>query len=408
MVHFDQLFLISLPERRDSAIRRLYDVGPVAEDVVFITAFRGDVIGVPSWWRAGGGAWGCYTSHLHALHRVWQSGAERALIVEDDVIFAPDFQSKLSLLMENVPEDWGQLYLGGQFRGQTEQINKYVLRPSRINRTHAYAVTRSAIPSILRHLTEYEGFLKEGQVFHIDHHYEEAHAKRAWGVYAPTWWLCGQGETHSAVNGRLEWPRWWHNDVFAEHLPLVVCPAGHPVTPGLHFGYHAEKTWCPYVAGAMHNPNALRHRLIELKHEALRHNYLPAVSHAFLTLERAALLSTETCQLRPVAWCNETVNELLNYPQNGLLPTPYYTRPGEKVGAPARPAHGHRSDVAADGVFRSDAETETTAGVAEDSAGTRDGTVEPPGGGTGPRGKQGAGGSPVRIARSPDGESAAA
>lgn len=336
--HFNKVFLISLPDRLSSALERLSSVG--VTDPYVISAFRGDVIGVPGWWRAGGGAWGCYTSHLHALHCAWQSGVETALIVEDDVIFAPDFEAKLDLLMSNVPDDWGQLYLGGQLRGKNEQVNRFVIRPSRVNRTHAYAVTRSAIPPILKHLTEFEGFLKEGQTFHIDHHYEEAHLARKWGVYAPSWWLCGQGPTKSLINGREEWTRWWHNEVFAEQLPLVVCPSGHPKTEGLHFGYCAEGTWCPLVAGRMHDSDRLRQRLVELKHEALRHGFLPAVSHSFLSVDRVNSLSTECHPLRPVAFDNTTMSTLANYPQNGLIPTAYYGSPRETVrptGASSRP-----------------------------------------------------------------------
>lgn len=330
MKFFDHVFLISLDDRREAAESRLRDAWIFDYEV--IRAFRGDVIGVPSWWRAGGGAWGCYTGHLHALHRAWQLGVESALILEDDVIFAPLFREKLGLLMRNVSDDWGQLYLGGQLRGPTEPVNEFVLRPSRVNRTHAYAVHRNAIPSILRHLMEFQEIIKGDVVYHIDHHLEEAHMRKAWGVYAPTWWLCGQGEASSAVNGRQEWVRWWHNDLFAQHLPLIVCPPGHPQTEGLHFGYNCDKTWCPTVAARMHNAEALRHRLVELKHEALRHGFLPAVSHSFFTMERAKALDTESFQLNAVAYDRDEVVRLANYPSNGLLPTAYYPTPTLRVG----------------------------------------------------------------------------
>jgi len=366
MKYFDQVYLIGLPDRLEEAQDRLVRAGIFQAHL--IRAFVGDHIGAPSWWRAGNGAWGCYTSHLHALHLAWQSGAETALVLEDDVIFTHDFQAKLDLCMENVPGDWGQVYLGGQLRGTNEQVNKWVIRPSRVNRTHAYAMTRSAIPSILRHLTEFPEIIKDANVFHIDHHYEEAHRARKWAVYAPAWWLCGQGPVRSMVNGREEWTRWWHNDVFAPELPLIVCPPGHPVTAGLHFGYHCEGTWCPFVAGRMHDLDQLRHRLMELKYEALRHNYLPAVSHSFLSMEMITRIDLPEKPLRPVAWCPETFAKLLTYPQNGLLPTPYYTVTRSAPRAPGATA-GNDGPEPADGDGRALRPAETAEGAGGDHEG---------------------------------------
>lgn len=43
---------------------------------------------------------GCYLSHLEAAQRLLDSGAEHALILEDDVTFAPDFRAHLAAALE--------------------------------------------------------------------------------------------------------------------------------------------------------------------------------------------------------------------------------------------------------------------------------------------------------------------
>ncbi len=157
----------------------------------------------------------CLRSHQRILEDVIHDRDERGqmnctnvLIMEDDVIFKDNPLERLNNFMKVVPEDWGQIYLGGQHRRSTKGTeDPNVVIGGSINRTHAYAVNQPTLTALYRHIsyaTDYRGSAK-----HIDHQLELAHRRADWPVYCPKEWIAGQRAGSSNISGKQLPTKFW-------------------------------------------------------------------------------------------------------------------------------------------------------------------------------------------------------
>lgn len=205
-------YVINLNRRKDRLIKfwnSFPQNWPYDSPVVY-SAIAGEYCRFPSWWKQGGGAWGCYKSHLNIIEQeLNQNTQQNVLIFEDDAIFCIDFVEKLQELLSVVPKDADQIYLGGQHLKPPINFEKYYLA-SNINRTHSYIVTPKGLPNLYKHLNETSNWNNK---FHIDHHYGDAHRTKKIIAYAPKTWLIGQDEDNkSDICGKPVEKRWWHTN----------------------------------------------------------------------------------------------------------------------------------------------------------------------------------------------------
>jgi hypothetical protein len=208
---FDRIVVVSLARRPDRLAGFRARLGEAWPDglsrLEVMAAIDGEKCPKPDWFTATAGAWGCYRSHQQILESSLDSGIDSVLIFEDDAAFVPDFPGCLDALLEALPGDWGQLYLGGQHLRPPEPVNECVVRAVNINRTHAYAIRGR------EHLSQIYRWLHSGDHWkgrhHVDHHYGRLHARR-FPSYAPRQWLCGQAAGTSDVAARHDaTERWW-------------------------------------------------------------------------------------------------------------------------------------------------------------------------------------------------------
>ncbi len=189
----------------------------------------------PAWFSAvcrHPGAWGCLRTH----HRIWEDALsaqwESVLVFEDDAIFCDHFAEKLAVFLANVPDDWEQIYLGGQHLYEDPQkaspnstlakppsrVNEHVLRCQNVNRTHAYAIR----PSMMQAASDACALLPQGiptaAAYHVDHRLGEL--CRDHKVYSPTEWLVGQEHGVSDVIGNRQDRRrkWWNEFQVSEPI----------------------------------------------------------------------------------------------------------------------------------------------------------------------------------------------
>jgi GR25 family glycosyltransferase involved in LPS biosynthesis len=216
---FDKVYVINCqhrPDRLEKIKKELLESSMAdLNKVIFYRAIVGDFTTCPADWNSGKGAWGCLKSHQRILEDVMHERDENGeiipkstLILEDDVFFVDGALEKLNNFMNKVPEDWGQIYLGGQHRAKKlETKEKEVVIGLSVNRTHAYAVNTSCIQQIYRHISyasDYRGTNK-----HIDHQLELAHRRLDWRVYCPTDWICGQEAGSSNISGKTNERKIW-------------------------------------------------------------------------------------------------------------------------------------------------------------------------------------------------------
>ncbi len=196
---FDRIFVINCRRRTDRKAQMEEELSDKTEKPIFVEAVDGRVTTCPGFWRAGRGAWGCLRSHQNVLESLLQDQDEggfnwgAALILEDDAKFVPGYEDLLNLFMLAVPEDWDQLYLGGQHRRNPQILSEQVWRGVSVNRSHAYAVSPRSLPLIYRHISYAPDYLqKTEKPVHIDHQLERAHRRQLWNVYCPPKWLAAQ------------------------------------------------------------------------------------------------------------------------------------------------------------------------------------------------------------------------
>lgn len=55
---------------------------------------------------------GCYYSHLGLIKKIYKSGIDYALVIEDDIVFRKNFKQSLTKVLRNIPNNWDIIYLG--------------------------------------------------------------------------------------------------------------------------------------------------------------------------------------------------------------------------------------------------------------------------------------------------------
>jgi len=180
-------------------------------------AIDGRRVRPPTWWKQGGGAWGCMLSHIRILEQALMDGMDQRgevlLVLEDDALFPDDFDERTARFLESLPTDWDQLYLGGQHRGlrakPPQRINAEVVRPHMVNRTQAYAARGRFIRTLYQHLCDWPDHTRHPR-HHVDHRMELLHKSGEFNIYAPTQWIIGQAGGRSDICGRITQDRYWN------------------------------------------------------------------------------------------------------------------------------------------------------------------------------------------------------
>ncbi len=93
----------------------------------------------------------CY-SHLWAIKRAKEVGAERCLIFEDDIKIKEDTFEFFNPIMEQLPDNWDMLYFGGNHQCTLGAIAKNVNRTVRTFALQMYAVNAKAYDILINHL----------------------------------------------------------------------------------------------------------------------------------------------------------------------------------------------------------------------------------------------------------------
>lgn len=268
---FAETYCVNLARREDRWKEFLHEYpSELLQQPIRFNAIDGKICHCPVWWKQGGGAWGCYRSHLSIIESCLNRGVESVLIFEDDATFTADFTERFPAIMQDaIKLDWEWLYLGGQFLGEKvhppKPLSQNIVRPYNVNRTHAFALRgRRMMEEVYRLLTTTDKW-KRGQ--HIDHKFGTLHEKNyrepKFRILCPNRWIVGQRESISNINGRDNETRFWQSTktrrnlvmpfvfVIGNHSSGSSCLAGCLYHLGLYFGrresfagYHGDLRGC--------------------------------------------------------------------------------------------------------------------------------------------------------------------
>ena len=206
---FDRVYLINLEHRTDrlqTFRKRQRDKGWALPDPIIFKAVDGYKVPMPKTFLTGdqeidGGGWGCLLSHCAILKDCIKNNVETALILEDDVCWRKDAWTKLNTFMNKVPKDWDQLMVGGQHFVLPLKVNPSVKKVIHAERTHAYAINKSVMKSLLN--------LWENSKAHIDWVLGMKWQKNH-NVYCPSKFIFGQYGGVSDINGDLWLGNYWN------------------------------------------------------------------------------------------------------------------------------------------------------------------------------------------------------
>ena len=154
MIHLNELFphkvCINLDRRTDrwSRVRTQFERHGI-RDVQRIPATDGSTIDASAHWQARRGALGCLRSHVAAVRQARRDRLPHLLVFEDDVVFAPDFNSRFANSARFIPDDWDMFFLGGSHRKQPELLRAEIARLKCTLATHAYALKSTIFEAFL-------------------------------------------------------------------------------------------------------------------------------------------------------------------------------------------------------------------------------------------------------------------
>jgi GR25 family glycosyltransferase involved in LPS biosynthesis len=245
----EKAFVISLRER-PKRLENFYATLPKLDwlpEVETWWGVNGDLCPPPDNWQAGGGAWGCYRSHMQIMEHCLNNRIASYLVFEDDSQFSTNF-AESKLFFDNLPETWHQVYLGGQLMHAKShrpiQINEHVLRPYNINRTHCFAVSRPGMTDLYRHCSR----LPFEHTYHIDHHLGRFHEDARNEIYCPNKWYVGQHGFRSDISGKEE-PAQFFPDPYKYTIKNII--------PQYCVLYRANPIFCNECTSFLHFGNNL-------------------------------------------------------------------------------------------------------------------------------------------------------
>ena len=196
--YFEKTVVINLDKRKDRLKRFISRITPLGASlggtVERFSAIDGNTIPTEKRNNWSAGAAGCKQSHIDIITECRKNKVKSVLVLEDDVTFVPDFKDRFKLFMDDVPEDWDMLYLGGNHQAAPKQIKNQVHQVW-VFSTHAYAIKDTLYDHILDTLAPKDE--------PIDVSYQRSiHDSSKWKTYGCHPQIAGQEVGHSDVEDR--------------------------------------------------------------------------------------------------------------------------------------------------------------------------------------------------------------
>jgi glycosyl transferase family 25 len=149
--YFEKIYYLNLERRKDrnnECINELNKHGIIAERFDAIDAKKENL---QPWM-------GCLLSNLEIIKDAKSKGFKNILILEDDVIFRDDFESKFKEYISQIPENWDMLYLSGNHNEHggygVDKISENIIKCYLTYSTHSFAINSTLYDTVIDYLSK--------------------------------------------------------------------------------------------------------------------------------------------------------------------------------------------------------------------------------------------------------------
>jgi GR25 family glycosyltransferase involved in LPS biosynthesis len=170
---FDKIIVINLDRSPNKKERIKVQLDRFNLDYIILPGFDGNLITNKSFdglFKSGGYNFkvgtkiplikthvACALSHVFAINMAKALKSNNVLILEDDITICDDFNDRMKILEESIPQDWQHVYLGGMIWEQfisTKKRSKYIYETGVVSGTHAYILNSNSYQKMSEHLSQ--------------------------------------------------------------------------------------------------------------------------------------------------------------------------------------------------------------------------------------------------------------
>lgn len=216
---------MNLPRRQDRRFV-LLQTAPhdLATVIQFIDAADGQCVSEMKCrkWNIGKRSYAVGLSKRIAIRRFLQSANDALLLLEDDVMFTKDFTNRIDSLIDNLPDDWGMFFLGGNHvKPPLETDSPGLVRCVKTHFNHALMIRRWCAPRILKELGK-----KPFRTMFSDQTLGKLQSEIP--TYAPERWLALQRHFSSDNIGGMRGRRTWSHPkpselIHDDEVTAILC-----------------------------------------------------------------------------------------------------------------------------------------------------------------------------------------
>lgn len=158
--YFDKIYCVNLDESVD---RWNMCVEQFKKYNIEVERFPG--IKVDSCFNLLTGELGILRTNYEIVKKCKEENLNNVLILEDDFVFAENFNEIFDFMIKQVPEDWDFLYFGANHINEITKVSQNVAKMTRSFATHTFAIKNTMFDTILNALPEEK---KQVDVYYAD------------------------------------------------------------------------------------------------------------------------------------------------------------------------------------------------------------------------------------------------
>lgn len=99
---------------------------------------------------------GCMKSHYEIIKKASEENLKNVFILEDDAVLVDNFNEVFDKMINQVPDDWDFIYLGGNHVGGLDKISDNIYKMKFTYTTHAIGIKNTMFNSIIETLKKEE------------------------------------------------------------------------------------------------------------------------------------------------------------------------------------------------------------------------------------------------------------